>query len=91
MGPTPPAAPAAPAGGELPESYGTQQLFLAARDPHWLYAYWDFSREQLKKYNGLSTDGHLVLRIYRGAAEGEPALANSSSSGIAQLVRAPVP
>jgi hypothetical protein len=72
LGPSPAAAPAAPAGGELPESYGTQQLFLAARDPHWLYAYWDFSREQLKKYNVLSADGHLVLRIYREAIEGEP-------------------
>jgi hypothetical protein len=75
LGPAPAAAPATAAGsagGELPESYGTQQLFLAARDPHWLYAYWDFSREQLKKYNALSADGHLVLRIFRGAADGEP-------------------
>jgi len=72
LGPTPPAAPALSTGGELPESYGTQQLFLAARDPHWLYAYWDFSGEQLKKYNGLSADGHLVLRIFRGSAESEP-------------------
>ncbi len=76
LGPTPPATPgAAPAistGAELPESYGTRQLFLAARDPHWLYAHWDFSREQLKKYNALSADGHLILRVYRGAAEGEP-------------------
>jgi hypothetical protein len=72
LGPTPPAPPTGPAGGELPESYGTQQLFLAARDPHWLYAYWDFSQEQLRKYNGLSAKGHLILRIYRGSAEGEP-------------------
>jgi hypothetical protein len=73
LGPAPAGAPAtaAPGGAELPESYGTQQLFLAARDPHWLYAYWDFSREQLKKYNGLSADGHLVLRVYRGAIQGE--------------------
>jgi uncharacterized protein len=76
LGPTPSATPAAApgisAGAELPESYGTRQLFLAARDPHWLYAHWDFSREQLKKYNALSVDGHLTLRVYRGAAEGEP-------------------
>jgi hypothetical protein len=73
LGPAPAGAPAttAAAGAELPESYGTQQLFLAARDPHWLYAYWDFSREQLKKYNALSADGHLVLRVYRGAIQGE--------------------
>ena len=70
--PTPASAPSLSAGGELPESYGTQQLFLAARDPHWLYAYWDFSREQLRKYNALSADGHLVLRIFRGSIESEP-------------------
>jgi hypothetical protein len=77
LGPTPApaAAPAAtigaPGGAGLPESYGTQQLFLAARDPHWLYACWDFNREELRKYNALSTDGHLLLRVYRGAIEGE--------------------
>ncbi len=57
---------------ELPEAYGTQQLFLTARDPHWLYAHWDMTREQLKKYNALSVDRHLVLRVYRGALSGEP-------------------
>jgi len=72
LGPTPASTPAVAASPELPESYGTQQLFLAARDPHWLYAHWDFSREQLKKYNALSADGHLALRVFRGAAEGEP-------------------
>ena len=50
--------------GELPEAYGTRQLLLTARDPHWLYAHWDLTREQQKKYNGLSTDKHLVLRIF---------------------------
>jgi hypothetical protein len=72
LGPTPAAAPAVAAGAELPESYGTKQLFLAARDPHWLYAHWDFSREQLKKHNALSAAGHLTLRVFRGSAEGEP-------------------
>ena len=56
----------------MPEAYGTQQLFLTARDPHWLYAHWDLTRAQLKKYNGLSADGHLVLRIFRGAVEQKP-------------------
>ena len=72
LGPTPGAPPAVAASTELPESYGTKQLFLAARDPHWLYAHWDFSREQLKKYNALAAEGHLTLRVYRGAAQGEP-------------------
>jgi hypothetical protein len=49
--------------GELPEAYGTERLLLAARDPHWLYAHWDLNREQQLKYNSLSVDKHLVLRI----------------------------
>ena len=62
LGPVPPVE-SFPAGGELPESYGTGRLLLAARDPHWLYAPWDFTRAELKKYNALSADGHLVLRV----------------------------
>src|SRR5438477_12497042 len=27
--------------GELPQSYGENTLFLIARDPHWLFSYWD--------------------------------------------------
>ncbi len=74
LGPTPPPAMLAPAGAELPESYGTQQLFLAARDPRWLYAHWDFTAGQLKKYNALSADGHLLLRLYRDTPAGPPLL-----------------
>ena len=57
---------------ELPEAYGTGRLLLAARDPHWLYAHWDLTREQLKRYNARSADGHLVLRIYNDAIGGQP-------------------
>jgi hypothetical protein len=76
LGPTPPGGvsePAAPA-RELPEAYGTQRLFLAARDPHWLYAHWDLTRDQQKSYNALSTDKHLVLRIFLNEVQGEPFL-----------------
>jgi hypothetical protein len=74
LGPVPPAAkPArAEAAGELPEAYGTRQLFLTARDPHWLYARWDLTREQQKNYNSLSADRHLVLRIFANDVHGEP-------------------
>jgi hypothetical protein len=58
--------------GELPEAYGTRQLLLTARDPHWLYARWDLTREQQKKYNALSVDKHLVLRIFVEEVSGEP-------------------
>jgi hypothetical protein len=60
-------------GGDLPESYGTKRLFLTARDPHWLYAHWDLTREQQNLLNGESTDGHLILRIFTGKIEGHPA------------------
>jgi hypothetical protein len=71
LGPTPPGQPVTHPARELPESYGTKQLFLTARDPHWLYAHWDLSRDQLKEYNKLSADGHLVLRVFRGTVEGD--------------------
>jgi len=72
LGPTPPAQPFESAETELPEAYGTKKLFLTARDPHWLYAHWDLTREQQLRLNGKSADGHLVLRIYSGKLEGHP-------------------
>ena len=72
LGPTPSAPlPPAPA-AELPESYGTQQLYLTARDPRWLYAHWDFTREQIRKFNGLSSTGRLALRVFKGSFASEP-------------------
>jgi hypothetical protein len=71
LGPTPP-PPHIAADAELPEAYGTKRLFLAARDPHWLYAHWDLTRDQQLKLNAQSTDGHLVLRIYVNKVEGHP-------------------
>jgi len=68
--PSPPASPMPPPA--LPEAYGTGSLYLAARDPHWLYATWDLTRAQQNQYNGLSRDRHLVLRIYKGEAAGAP-------------------
>jgi len=70
LGATPPSQKFS--GGELPEAYGTKKLFLTARDPHWLYAHWDLTREQQLELNSASTDGHLVLRIYAHKIEGHP-------------------
>ncbi|MGA2138126.1 MAG: DUF4912 domain-containing protein [Verrucomicrobiia bacterium] len=50
--------------GELPEAYGTGRLFLAARDPHWLYAYWDLNWQQMADYRGQASDGRLLLRLF---------------------------
>ncbi|MDB6018760.1 MAG: hypothetical protein JWR19_3249 [Pedosphaera sp.] len=73
LGPVPPPAHAGgiETTGELPEAYGTQQLLLTARDPHWLYARWDLTRQQQREYNALSADRHLVLRVYIDAVKGE--------------------
>jgi hypothetical protein len=72
LGPVPPSQNFPTAETELPESYGTKKLFLTARDPHWLYAHWDLTREQQLKLNAQSADGHLVLRIYAHKIEGHP-------------------
>ena len=72
LGPVPPAQQFETAETELPEAYGTKKLFLTARDPHWLYAHWDLTREQQLRLNAKSSDGHLVLRIYTGRIEGHP-------------------
>ncbi len=50
--------------GELPDAYGTGRLFLTARDPHWLYAYWDLSWQQMADYRGQSSDGRILLRVF---------------------------
>jgi hypothetical protein len=74
LGPTPPSAHVPEAEAELPESYGTKELFLTARDPHWLYAAWDLSAEQIRQYNALSVDGHLVLKIFKNSFDDEALL-----------------
>lgn len=70
------AEPATPddASEELPESYGTERLLLVARDPNWLYAHWDLTGEQLRKYNKAAKDGHLIVRVFKGQPSGKPVL-----------------
>jgi len=60
--------------GELPQAYGTEKLLLTARDPHWLYAHWDLTREQIREHTRCSADGHLVLRVYIDQTAGKPFL-----------------
>ena len=42
---------------ELPESYGTEQILLAARDPYCLFASWDLDAKQQARYNAASASG----------------------------------
>jgi uncharacterized protein len=74
LGPTPVAVQPELLGelGELPDAYGSRRLFLAARDPHWLYAHWDFTAEQLREVNALSADRRPVLRVHLGSFAGPP-------------------
>ena len=38
--------------GSLPESYGEEVLYLIARDPHWLFTYWDIDWTKYSKPAG---------------------------------------
>src|SRR5437879_6080340 len=72
LGPTPPGGQFEAEEGELPEAYGRQRLVLLARDPHWLYAHWDLTREQHRRYNALSSQHHLVVRVHIDTIAGQP-------------------
>ena len=72
LGPVPPTGHSGSEEGELPAAYGTKKLMLIPRDPHWLYAHWDLTNEQQRRYNALSSDRHLVIRVYRDEIAGEP-------------------
>jgi len=50
--------------GELPDSYGTRRLYLVARDPHFLFAYWDFSESQFIELAHRASDGNVYLQVY---------------------------
>ena len=50
--------------GYLPESYGTMKLYLVARDPQTLFAYWDLSRSQYQSAVHAAHDGKVFLEVY---------------------------
>jgi hypothetical protein len=62
---TAPAPSKAESLGDLPAAYGTGKLFLTARDPHWLYAYWDLSPDQMAAYAKQSANGKIMLRLFQ--------------------------
>jgi uncharacterized protein len=59
--PEPPAAPAYEDLGELPKTYGEDTLFLIARDPHWLFAYWDIN---WLPWTAKSVDGKFFVKLF---------------------------
>jgi hypothetical protein len=50
--------------GYLPDSYGTKKLFLVARDPNVLFAYWDLSPVQYQEAARAAHDGKIFLELY---------------------------
>jgi hypothetical protein len=56
-------------GAVLPDAYGTERLWLAARDPHCLYARWDVTSKKQQNYCALAAGNRLVLRVYAEAAQ----------------------
>jgi len=58
-----------PGSHELPWSYGVDRLVLLARDPYWLYAYWEISATKQEEFNsnyGFEAwrSSRPVLRVY---------------------------
>jgi len=72
LGPVAPVEPVAVGGRELPDAYGTGRLLLVARDPRWLYAHWDLTRDQQRAYNARSADRHLVVRVHSERPADQP-------------------
>jgi hypothetical protein len=50
--------------GYLPDSYGSKKLFLVARDPQNLFAYWDLSAGQYQEATRGAHDGKVFLEVY---------------------------
>ena len=72
LGPIAPETSGRASGPQLPESYGTGKFALTARDPHWLYAHWDLTREQQREYNASSIHRHLVVRVQSESSTNQP-------------------
>jgi len=62
---------------QLPAAYGADRLVLLARDPHWLYAYWEISATREEEFRATFgpeawQSSRPVLRLY-DVTPGEPA------------------
>lgn len=54
---------------QLPKNYGVNRMVLMARDPHWLYAYWEITATKQEEIAGgyepeAWSSAHPVLRVY---------------------------
>ncbi len=51
--------------------YGEARLWLVARDPRWLFAYWEFNPTEHPGVRGADGTDHVFLRVTRGDGEVE--------------------
>jgi len=51
--------------GELPQSYGTRRVYALARDPEWVFVYWDWTYEQLDELRRSTPEGKVFVRLVR--------------------------
>lgn len=82
-------APASPAEPELPRYYGVDRLVLLARDPYWLYAYWEITATKQEEFAAVHgpaawASSQPVLRVYdvTGRSPGEQKAASYIDIGI---------
>lgn len=50
--------------GEIPHHYGSKKLFLVARDPRWIFAYWDLTWDQFHEMENAAHDRKVFLQVY---------------------------
>lgn len=55
--------------GDLPGSYQTNQIYLAARDPHWLFVYWDLDLESVDRRVMLEDEITFYLKVFTTSGE----------------------
>ena len=55
--------------GSLPSSYGSKSLFLVARDPQWLFCYWDIDWAEYPPSR--MRDGRVLLKVFETGPAGE--------------------
>ncbi len=51
--------------------YGEARLWVVARDPRWLFAYWEFDPTEHPGVRGADGTDHVFLRVLRGNGEVE--------------------
>lgn len=70
---SPPTTPTLPHGGELPRGYGEDSIVLMAKDPAWLFAYWEITEAGWANCTKdlQNTQCQLILRILHLSHEDE--------------------